>query len=223
VHSLVFVIVPSTEPDIIGKVSRLVEGGFRDYDTFQVGCSCLHQAAFAEAWRQVDASIEGQRWLEDLQLARNNHDVAAEREILRQRYRRATSLERAHPQFGRVSEDCEICEGRGVYEVSRDPAQHHDWWIVGGRWNGLLGPLSGLGANVARLEDFPEHLCPQAVVTPEGDWHEGPSTQPANAEFRDAEDVPEDERIALAEWARTVRSFVERYRGHLAVAVDCHS
>jgi hypothetical protein len=171
----------------------------------------------------LDGSTEGQRWLEDLQLAPTQLNEAAEREILRQRYRRATSLERAHPQFGRVTEDCEICAGRGVNEFSRDPGQHHDWWEIGGRWNGLLGPLSGLAANMARVEDLPGHIWPAAVVTPEGDWHGGPNTPPANAEFRNSEDVPEEERIALAQWALTVRGFLERYRGHLAVAVDCHS
>jgi hypothetical protein len=137
-------------------------------------------------------------------------------------YRRARSLEEAHPQYGRVDDDCEICQGRGVNEMSRDPAQHHDWWVVGGRWDGVLGEVGGVAGNVARLEDLPGRVCPAAVVTPAGDWHEGP-TSLANSEFRKPSDVPADELAAAADWRRTFASFAERYRGYFAVAMDCHS
>ena len=82
---------------------------------------------------------------------------------------------------------------------------------------------SPLTANVARVEDLPPELCPAAVVTAEGDWYQGPATLASNVEFREPEDVPEEELAALASWKQTVTMLVDRYRGHLVVAVDCHS
>jgi len=68
-------------------------------------------------------------------------------------------VRRGNPQYGRVDDDSEICEGRGVNELSRDPAQHHDWWVIGDRWDGVLGQVSGIAANVARLEDLQGRMC----------------------------------------------------------------
>lgn len=204
-------------------MSRLMQGGSRDFETYQVPCSCIGEVARIEAWRQVDSSPEGRDWHGALQLARARRDENTEREILRRRYRRARSIEQAHPQFGRVTAGCEICQGNAVYRVSRDPSQHYDWWMIGGRWDGLFGPVGGLAGNVARLEDLRGRIYPAAVVTPEGDWHDGPLTLPSNVEFREARDVPEEELAALSAWQRSFEVFVERYRGHVAVAVDCHS
>ena len=142
-HSLVFVIVPPTAADAVAEVSRLMQGRTRNYETYQLPCSCIGEAARNEAWRHVNGTPEGQRWLQELQLARERQDETTERDILRQRYRSAQSIERAHPLFGRVTDDCDICEGRGVNDFSRDPAEHYDWWQVGDRWGGLLGPVSG--------------------------------------------------------------------------------
>ena len=222
-HLLVFVLVPSTAPSLEAAVSRLMEGGSRDFDVYQVPCSCVGEVASAESWRQVDGSPEGVKWLRELKLARARQDETAEREILRRRYRRARSIERAHSQYGRVNEDCEMCQGRAVNTVSRDPAQHYDWWVLGGRWAGLFGSLGGNAGNVARLEDVPVQICPAAVVTPEGDWYESRATRASAVEFRATTDVPEEELSALVEWKRVFEAFAWRYRGHLAVVVDCHS
>jgi hypothetical protein len=220
-HTLVFVMVPPTVVDLDVAVSRLLEGSSRNYETYEVSCSCIGQVAFAEAWRQVDGSSEGQLWLAELKLARERQDTATD--VLRRRYRRFVSANRAHPQFGHVSDDCEICQGSGVNGVSRNPAQHHDSWQIGGRWDGVLGPFSKLGPNLARLEDLRFYPCPAAVVTAEGDWYEGPLTLASNPEFREPEEVPEEKLAALASWRQTLARFVDRYRGHLVVAVDCHS
>lgn len=211
-HSLVFVILSEVGSNLEADVSRLLEGGWRTFETYKRPCSCVGAVARAAAWKQVDTSPEGSEWLRDLQGARERQDTAAEREILRRRYRRARSIEETHPQHGRVDDECEICEGRGVNEFSRDPAHHHDSWVIGGRWEGVLGQVSGIAANVARLEDLPGRICPAAVITPEGDWHEG-STSLANVEFREPADVPEEELVAAADWRRTYESLAKRYQG----------
>jgi hypothetical protein len=221
-HSLVFVILSEVGPNLEADVSRLLDGGCREFETYERPCSCVGAVARAASWKQVDTSPEGAEWLRDLRAARERHDADAEREILRRRYRRARAVEEAHRQYGRVDEDCVICEGLGVNEFSRDPAEHHDWWVIGGRWDGLLGRVGGVAANVALLEALPGRVCPAAVVTPEGDWHEGP-TSLANGEFREPADMPQDELAAVADWQRTYESFAERHRGQFAVAVDCHS
>jgi len=222
-HSLVFVIVPRTGAGLETAVSRLMEGSWREFETYEQPCSCVGAVARFASSKEVDTSQEGVEWLRDLRLARERNDATTVREILRRRYRRARSIEEAHSQYGRIDDDCEICGGRGSNEMSRDPAQHHDWWTVGGRWDGLLGPVSDIAANVARLEDLPGRICPSAVVTPEGDWHEGPMSLPSNVDFREPADMPDDEVAALASWEQTFTAFAERYPGHFAVAVDCHS
>ena len=219
-HSLVFVILPPAVLDRRDAVARVLAGEARDYETHDIPCSCVGRIALSEAWRQVDGSAEGIQWLRDMALARGRDDAAAEREILRERYTRFLSLKQAHPQFARADADCEVCEGRGVNTVSRNPAEHHDWWVIGGRWDGLL--RSQLGPNVARVEDVSTDVCPAAVVTAEGDWYEGPATMPTNAEFREPADIPEEEHVSLASWKDAVAVLLDRYRDHLVVAVDCH-
>jgi len=221
-HSLVFVIVPKIGPALETEVSRLASGGWREFDTYEQPCSCIGSVAHNESWKQVDTSPDGVEWLRDLKTARGRHDADTEREILRQRYRRVRSIEENHPHYGRIDEACDICSGRGVNQYSRDPAQHHDWWVVGGRWDGLLGPVSGIAGNVARLADLTERICPAAVITADGDWYEGPMTIAAIPDFREPADVPEEEIAAIAAWRQTFAAFAEHYRGHFAVAVDCH-
>ena len=157
----------------------------------------LRSATLGGRWTVVPWANQ---WLRELERARERQDTATERDVLRQRYGRFLSANRAHPQFGRAAPDCEFCQGRGINDGSRNPAEHHDWWQIGGRWDGALGSFSELGSNVARLEDVPADLCPAAVVTAEGDWYEGPANLPSNAEFRAPSDVPEEERVALASW-----------------------
>src|SRR5688572_17716506 len=99
-HSLVFVIVPKIGPPLETEVSRLMEGAWRDFETYETPCSCIGSVAHGAAWKQSDTSPQGAEWLRDLQGARERQDAAAEREILRLRYRRARTVEEAHPQSG---------------------------------------------------------------------------------------------------------------------------
>ena len=82
-HSLVFVmVVPSVSDSRDDAIARLLAGASRLYETFEEPCSCIGQVAFAEAWRQVDSSAEGQQRLRELELARERQDTTWPNEIL---------------------------------------------------------------------------------------------------------------------------------------------
>ena len=94
--------------------------------------------------------------------------------------------------------------------TTRNPKGYWDWYVIGGRWNGVL--LGDITFNKDGTVYDNCILCaklvldnielPNAIVTPDGEWH---NFQPT-----------------LSGWAEYVRRILWHHAEHYAVAVDCH-
>ncbi len=127
---------------------------------------------------------------------------------------------RAHPLFARPSPDCATCHGAGVRTTTYNPRSRWDWWVVGGRWHGIVrhgafrggGALADDAAPVAELrENIPAYV--QAIVTPDGAWHERGRMGWWGIVH---DEKPEDA------WRREVAALLLEHRRALAVGCDLH-
>lgn len=48
------------------------------------------------------------------------------------------AAEESHPMFGKPDPKCEDCKGTGKRTTTYNPNSKWDWWVIGGRWQGLL-------------------------------------------------------------------------------------
>jgi len=161
-----------------------------------------------------------------LRQAREAKDTAAEAILLQERHDSALLVASAHPGFLLVDTGCDTCHGTGLISLSRNPAKHVDWWVIGGRWNRFFRLdddataecESELDGNTALVEELSSETIPSAIVTPDGLWHEAPfafglALMP----------LSESDRDAHADWCREARALIKSYPNHLVVAVDCHT
>ncbi len=130
---------------------------------------------------------------------------------------------RAHPLFEQSGPDCAECHGAGVRTTTYNPRSRWDWWVVGGRWRGIVrhgefreggasGSLADDAAPVAGLrENIPAYV--QAIVTPDGAWHErGRMGWWGMVHGEKPEDA----------WRREVAALLLEHRDALAVGCDLH-
>ena len=129
--------------------------------------------------------------------------------------------------------DCEECHGSGTYISTYNPESKWDWYVVGGRWTGVLGDIDprrnhanrgrggrdlgneiSVGAMLALDAETFAKRCGFGVLTPDGEWHERGAMGWFGSVDGDAGD---------AEWIAQVRRLLEGMPpAHRIVAVDCH-
>lgn len=77
-------------------------------------------------------------------------------EVLEERRKTIERHVRAHPLYGKPDANCEECGGSGRTTVTINPEGYWDWWVIGGRWEGMLDP------------DYDPDLDPRNFKTCEG-------------------------------------------------------
>lgn len=229
-HTLVFVFVPDSEPDIREAIELLMEGSGadpnKDYPNYDETCYCVGNAAFHESVRDVNASPSETARTERLQAARAAKDAALERTILRERVLAIRALEMLHPGYEQPDPKCHRCKGTGSHEESRDPAKHHDWWTLGGRWAGYFSTTNGIDpendphwGNVAHIRDVPLDTLPAAMVSADGLWYEGSDFA---TDLLEPHEMRPHEQVAVRRWKQEVAELYARHPDHVVVVVDVH-
>ena len=221
-HWLTLVLIPSDTQDVEEKVAELLSPPQeREFPEYPVACACIGSVARIHGYDAVDQTPDGKELLKRLQDARSTGDQTTKAQVLRQRSDAADAVARTHLLYRKPDPDCDVCPGTGVWLASRNPAEHWDYWSIGGRWDGvLLGKPRGddvdgtmrLDDNCVPVTQLPPGLMPPAIVTPDGLWHENPQWDPAWP-------FPEGRQ----DWHDEVRELLQRYQHCLTVAVDCHS
>lgn len=139
-----------------------------------------------------------------------------------------------HPLKDKPNKDCQECNGTGFYRSTYNPESKWDWWVIGGRWDGVIqgkyrrGDDGGfnfgaehnqLKYNMIKCEDLLESLengediYPFSIVTPKGEWCEkgkmgwfGMSSGNKNKDT----------------WEENVKNILREFSGCIAVGCDLH-
>ena len=104
---------------------------------------------------------------------------------------------------------CTQCKGTGIYMSTYNPQSRWDWWVVGGRWEGMFDGEKDIDLvrNIKR-EEVASH-----IVTPDGIWHAR-----GNVGWWGMFDAT----VSDEEWDNTVKGICAEHLDHVAVNIDCH-
>lgn len=112
----------------------------------------------------------------------------------------------SHPKKNKANIDCKECKGTGVRRTTYNPKSKYDYYVVGGRWDGVCHPSE---KNFFKVKEATNQTY--AVVTPDGVWHE----RGKMGGFCIISDENE-------KWDDNYKKLVEPYGEHYAVLLDCH-
>lgn len=169
-HFLTIVLIPKDAPDIESAVASLLAPFDEaiEVEPYLTECWCVGSVA-----RRVgrEAADRAAGTLDDLRLSYwklPDGDRPAWDTWVAGWTAVADRTEQAHPLYQKAEPDCEDCHGSGQRPTTYNPDSQWDWWTIGGRWHGRLGP-----DNVLPTPDAVAHsTLPFAVLTPDGVWHD---------------------------------------------------
>ena len=127
-------------------------------------------------------------------------------------------ISRLKGYYGGVEEGG-LDEGGLFYISTGNPQGRWDYWVIGGRWDGVIqgksctvsvGPGEDeLQYNICPVNELPDDLGAACVITPDGQLYE-----------EEGWGNPTDESIG--HWRKTLREVLDQYSDCLVVGVDCH-
>jgi len=241
-HFYLMVLVPPVPPS--GQIEAHVDMLLAPYNEqtevpeYDTDCWCVGQEASlaamkaAEEAHPLDRVRELHHWWVKNQGLDNFSDeadrhwkMASKAHVLCQK-----KAEREHPMFGKPDPKCKECKGTGKHKSTYNPKSKWDWYVVGGRWDGVIqgearksndnGFNFGdehhqVGHNIRPVKTFPEPMpdkdIPFAIVTPDGEWHE----KGKMGWFANVSDEDDD-------WKSRARTILANHKSCVAVGVDCH-
>ena len=223
-HWLTWVLIDPGTKDLVERVGHLLEGGRRqpdrEYGVWLRPCFCVGVRALEYGINQYAGTPDGFLWTAKLEQAYQAREVMVYEGLLAERLAIADTFARTRDDYGRPDPDCDSCSGRGLFRDSRDPGQHWDDWTIGGRWDGSLKayadtPDDEIGRNIARRSNVPTEMLPDAIVTPDGEWHEKPWC---------LEISPiESHRAQWEQWRVEATELLRRHTQASVVVVDIHN
>lgn len=129
-----------------------------------------------------------------------------------------------HETYGEEDEDGNVStsglDAEGNEWSTYNPKSQWDWWVIGGRWEGMLNNTAGQkaekwdGKNILRNRDLRRPESTFAYLTKEGVWHEKGSM----GWFGMSND-----KHAQVDWDRKMAEYLLSIPGEdWLVVVDCH-
>lgn len=161
-----------------------------------------------DAWRENYKSENGMEWSKYIEPFTKRQDELIQ-ELM---------------PFIKPAHDCEQCRGNGYYKSNYNKQTKWDWYVIGGRWDGVFSEdkkrpaqtdpyEDNLHGNILRISDIkPDHVYPFALLSPMG-WHE----RGKMLMFGESIDNKEGEV-----WEEEVQAVYNKYPDHYVVAIDCH-
>jgi hypothetical protein len=129
-------------------------------------------------------------------------------------------------EFFKPDPECEDCHGSGKYMTTYNPNSKWDWWVIGGRWDGVIRSLESIDDGIGGFNFGPEYhmlerntivlrdiedVTPYTIITPDGKWHARGEMGWFGMSSHDKDD-----------WEDVVKEIYELYSENIAVGVDCH-
>ncbi len=131
-HTRVYIIIPKGTTAYEKHVEEALGGSNFDktkqFPVYETPCSCRSEIARNNAYNEFDDSENGKILLAKLSAARGISDIESEQYLLEKRYEQVRKLEEVDPQYSEIDPECDICDGKGFFEISCDPAVSYDWW-----------------------------------------------------------------------------------------------
>lgn len=121
----------------------------KEVEPYQDDCTCIGQFARREA-SEAAAKLCGpfDAFRESFKASSDQSQAAWEKHIVPYTQAEQAALDK-HPMKDKPAPDCEECHGTGKYMRTYNPQSKWDWWVIGGRWEGLLTLKNGKTANQA--------------------------------------------------------------------------
>lgn len=232
-HFFTIVIVNPEVEDIESEVARLLAPYDENIkvEPYETDCWCVGRKAYLESCKIADKKYQSlneiqkkfwnEFWTDERKKeALENPDIleVADRKWenfpARCEWERVREhAEKEHPLYQKPDPECRDCGGTGKRTTTYNPQAKWDWWVIGGRYNGLVGNGSA-NPNTAPVSVLLEKgVIPFAIITPDGKWHErGEMGWFGIVSNEKEEDV----------WTKEVRSIFEKHQDCLAVGCDLH-
>jgi len=168
-HFLAFVLIPKHSPDVHQAVATLLAPFDESLEAapYSTECACIGVIAHEVGIRMADRTIGP---IDNFRARYGALDPAFRPpwDLWIADWQRLVDLtERTHSRYRKPDPDCEDCHGSGQMATTYNPQSQWDWWVIGGRWDGWLGPDNCVSADAAA-----QRQTPFALVTPDGAWHQ---------------------------------------------------
>jgi hypothetical protein len=172
---------------------------------YLIPCQCIgyeaQQYGIEDANRQVGSFCRMARSY--LSLPESSRPVWREYSLVTQWQAFAEQAAKSHLNYTQPKSQCDYCKGSGKMEVTGNHSSFvgYDYWA-----NQDVSELHLGSSMVSWARDLPEQLDVDALVTPDGEWHE-----------IDLWNQPQEE------WREQVLQHLHNYSDHLAVKLYMHS
>lgn len=213
-HSTVLVLFPSKPDDVEAAVTRALAPFDKNIEVpeYTKPCYCIGSAA-RDAARKAAIDAHGNPddiwsafWrLHDAQTEDSEAIDAAWKIAIGPFAEARDAALAAHPEKDSPEHDCDACSGTGQRPMTYNPKSKWDWYVIGGRWEGLIPDDA---CNVAVI---PPGVRTFAVLEPDGTWNE----QGKMDWFGMVADEKDD-------WDAQFDALITKHREAFAVLVDVH-
>lgn len=256
-HFYTVVLVPKYTQDISAKIEELLAPYDENIEVeeYDRECFCVNVEAKNAGWKAAENKFGPfndlkKRFRDKVEAEMPNGlnrsdpgylDIVEEtgqrlnwKEYIRKFMDYADQVETNHPMHNKPDTKCDECNGTGYYRSTYNPNSKWDWWVVGGRWDGVIrNSIRDDGNGGFNVEDEHHQLryntidCksflenvkkdsgqyPFAIITPNGEWCE-------KAKMGYWATTRNDKNIDI--WHETVNEILEKHGSCIAVGCDLH-
>jgi len=256
-HFYAVVLVPRESTDIEYEVKKLLASYDEDIqvEEYDKKCWCVNREARSAGWKAAEDKFGSfndlrESYWKKIKIKIPSHIKFGSDEYWRRESEAKEELDwgeftshftsysdqftKNHPDYDKPSLECDECSGGGTYKSNYNPDSKWDWWVIGGRWDGVINSnprddRNGgfnfgdehhqLKHNTISTVDYlktckeDNNQYPFALVTPNGEWCE----KGKMGWFAMVADEKE-----IDNWNDTVNYILEKYNDCIAVGCDLH-
>ncbi len=188
-HYLTYIVVPGKTKNIQKAVGKLLApyDENAEVEAYQIVCSCVsHRARQETGVSEPTISMPPARHGDQVDylilLPKDLDSYIRSWKRFVDRYGDLWFTNKSLLQFHQPEPGCMACHGTGLFNDNSNPQGKWDWWIMGpdSRFHGVLCAARCKDAQKDKLSDVlslrdlnvKELQLPDAIVTPDGQWHE---------------------------------------------------